>query len=154
MHLRLSEDEFATLIDMVSLAAEIASLNQKPGTEDHLAAFAELEDKILERAGSQGYGDIIEIDPDTQKHRVTAEYQAGSYIQDCIDEMRNEIFWDELAFRLAERDIIRHLGENPYLELDEEKRIALIAPKQKLYWEGFSKNGLNQVHQIAPHGQG
>jgi hypothetical protein len=68
--------------------------------------------------------------------------------------MRNEVFWDELAFRLAERDIMRNLGEQSYLDLAEEKKIELIAPKQKRYWEGFSKNGLNQIHQIAPHGQG
>jgi len=50
MHLRLSEDELATLIDMVSLAAEISSLNQKPGTEELLASFEALEDKVLEKA--------------------------------------------------------------------------------------------------------
>jgi len=47
MHLRLSVDELATLIDMVSLAAEVSSLNQKPGTEEHLASFESLEDKIF-----------------------------------------------------------------------------------------------------------
>lgn len=151
MHLRLTEDDFATLIDMVSLAGEVASLNQKPGTEDHLAAFASLEDKILEKAKSQGYGDIIEIDEETNKHRVTANYQSESYIQDCIDEMRNEIFWDEFSYRMAERDVIRKIGETPYLELPEEKKIELIAPLQKNYWEGFSKNGLNQIHKISPH---
>ncbi len=64
MHLRLSEDEFSTLIDMISLAAEISSLNQKPGNEEHLEAFSKLEDKILERASGIGFADIIEIDPD------------------------------------------------------------------------------------------
>ena len=154
MHLRLSENEFTTLIDMVSLAAEVSSLNQKPGTEDHLAAFAELEDRILERAKSEGYSDIIEIDQETKKHRVTAEYQSASYIQDCIDEMRNEIFWDELSFRLAERDLIGKIGEESYLNLSEEKKIETLAPHQKQYWESFSKNGLKQIHQIAPHNQG
>jgi len=111
MHLRLSVDELATLIDMVSLAAEVSSLNQKPGTEEHLASFESLEDKILEKAKTQGFDNIIEIDPERDKHRITTDYQSNSYIQDCIDEMRNEIFWDELSFRLAERDIIKRLGE-------------------------------------------
>lgn len=154
MHLRLSEDEFHTLIDMVSLAGEVASLNQKPGSEDHLEGFAALEDKILERAKAQGYGDIIEVDPDTNNHRVTADYQSESYIQECIDEMRNEIFWEELSFRLAEREIIRNRGEEAYLNLSEEERIELIAPRQQRYWEGFAKNGLNHIHIIAPAGEG
>ncbi|MFC0018605.1 hypothetical protein [Roseibacillus persicicus] len=154
MHLRLSDDEFQTLIDMVSLAGEVASLNQKPGSEDHLASFASLEDKILERAQAQGYADIIEVDPDTNNHRVTAEYQAQSYIQECIDEMRNEIFWEELSFRLAEREVIRAKGQDAYLSLSDEERMHVIAPRQQRFWEGFSKNGLDQVHLIAPPGQG
>ena len=150
MHLRLSEDEFATLIDMVSLAAEVASLNQKPEAETPLDNFAKLEDKILERAKGQGFKDISEIDPDTQKHRVTASYQSASYIQDCIDEMRNEIFWDELSFRLAEKDIIRKLGEPAYLSLPEKEKLELLAPKQREHWEDFAQQGLKHIHRISP----
>lgn len=154
MHLRLSEDELATLIDMVSLAAEISSLNQKPGSEDQAGAFESLEDKILERAQSNGFGDIIEIDPERNKHRVTQDYQTTSYIQDCIDEMRNEIFWDELSFRLAERDLIKRIGEEEYLNLSDEKRTEILTPKQKTYWEHFATAGLNHIHLVAPLGQG
>lgn len=154
MHLRLSEDELTTLIDMVSLAAEIASLNQKPGSEEPLANFESLEDKILERAMSQGHGDIIEVDQERNKHRVTAEYLHSSYIQDCIDEMRNEIFWDELSFRLAERDVIKSLGQAAYLKLPEEERIETITPLQKTYWTHFTTQGINHVHLIAPRDAG
>ena len=150
MHLRLSEEEFSTLIDMVSLAAEIASLNQKPGTETELEGFANLEDKILERAKNQGHSKIIEIDPETQKHRVTSEYQTSSYIQECIDEMRNEIFWDELSFRLAEKNVIRKIGESAYFLLSEEKKMEIIVPQQKEYWQGFAQEGIKHVHHINP----
>jgi hypothetical protein len=154
MNLRLSADEFATLIDMVSLAAEASSLNRKPGSEDQLADFERLEDKILARAKEQGFHDIIEIDPDRDKHRITAEYQAGSFIQECLDEMRNEIFWDELSFRLAERDLIKRIGEEKYLNLTEDKRRETLTAEQAAYWDHFAKEGLNHIHLVAPHGQG
>lgn len=154
MHLRLSVDELATLIDMVSLAAEVSSLNQKPGTEEHLASFESLEDKILEKAKTQGFDNIIEIDPERDKHRITTDYQSNSYIQDCIDEMRNEIFWDELSFRLAERDIIKRLGEPGYLQLSEEKQVELIEPLQRSYWAQFSRRGLNDIHLVSPREEG
>ena len=154
MHLRLSEDELATLIDMVSLAAEISSLNQKPGTEEHLAGFEALEDKILEKAKHQGFDKIIEIDPERDKHRITTDYQNGSYIQDCIDEMRNEIFWDELSFRLGERDIIKRIGEARYLKLPEEERAKLIEPLQRAYWVQFSRKGIQDIHLISSRDEG
>ncbi len=34
MHLRFTEEELATLVEMISLAAEVASLNRKPGAEN------------------------------------------------------------------------------------------------------------------------
>ena len=154
MHLRLSEDEFATLIDMVSLGAEIASLNQKPGSEDHLASFESLEDKILERGKAQGFGDIIEIEEESGKHRITNEYQQNSYIQDCIDEMRNEVFWEELSFRLAERDILKTQGASAFLKLSEEERIEAVTPLQKSYWTHFSTQGINHIHLVAPREEG
>ena len=49
MHLRLSDHELATLVEMVSLAANVASWNQKETANDQVSAFETLESKILER---------------------------------------------------------------------------------------------------------
>ena len=59
MHLRLSDQELATLVEMVSLAANIASWNQKENANDQVAAFETLESKIHEKAGHAGMGDWI-----------------------------------------------------------------------------------------------
>ncbi len=154
MHLRITGDELATLIDMVSLAAEVSALNHKPNSQIQLERFAALEDRILERAAGEGFSEIIELDLETQRHRVTEDYQLSSVIQECLEEMRNEVFWEELAFRLGERDVAKEMGESIYLALSEEERQKVVLPVQQRYWEHFSKDGLNNLHQIAPHGEG
>ncbi|RYD33485.1 MAG: hypothetical protein EOP85_20745, partial [Verrucomicrobiaceae bacterium] len=70
MHLRLSDQELATLVEMVSLAANVASWNQKETANDQVAAFESLESKILEKAGHSGLGDWIEFDEESQRFRV------------------------------------------------------------------------------------
>ena len=45
MHLRLSDQELATLVEMVSLAANVASWNQKEDANDQVTAFESLERK-------------------------------------------------------------------------------------------------------------
>jgi hypothetical protein len=72
MHLRLSDQELATLVEMVSLAANVASWNQKETANDQVSAFENLESKILEKAGHSGLGDWIEFDEETQRFRVKA----------------------------------------------------------------------------------
>ena len=154
MHLRITEQELATLIDMVSLAAEVASLNRKPGAEARYAAFEELENTILERARLKGFSEIIEFDEETQRYRISGDYLAKSYVQESLDEMRNEIFWEELTLRLAERDVIRKIGLPAWNALDEASRRARTEPIEKHYWGEFTQRGIDNLHLIARFGAG
>ena len=149
MHLRFTEEELGVLIDMVSLAAEVGSLNRRPGAKEQYARFEELENTILEKVTHLGFGDIIEFDESQQRYRVTTDYLTKSFVQESLDEMRNEIFWEELTLRLAERDVIRKIGLPAWNSLDEETRRAHTEPIEKSYWEEFTKRGIDTLHLIA-----
>lgn len=149
MHLRFTEQELAVLIDMVSLAAEVASLNRRPGVEQKYARFEELENTLLEKVRHLGFGDLIEFDEEGQRYRITTEYLTNSFVQECLDEMRNEIFWEELTLRLAERDVIRKMGLPAWNALDDDARRAHTEPIEKNYWSEFTKRGIDSLHVIA-----
>lgn len=149
MHLRFTERELAILVDMVSLAAEVAALNRRPGAEQKYARFEELESTLLEKLKHLGLSDIIEFDEARQRYRITTEYLTNSYVQECLDEMRNEIFWEELTLRLAERDVIRKIGLPAWNALDEEARRAHTEPIEKSYWSEFTKRGIDSLHVVA-----
>ncbi len=154
MHLRLSDQELATLVEMVSLAANVASWNQKESASDKIAAFEDLESKILEKAGHSGLGDWIEFDEESQRFRVKQEMEERLFYHECYDEFRNESFWDELAVRLADRDLARAIGYAAWEKLTEEERRARTAAWEKRYWEEFTKHGVERVVVITPPGEG
>ncbi|NNC87337.1 MAG: hypothetical protein HKN82_02625 [Akkermansiaceae bacterium] len=154
MHLRFTEEEFARLIDMISLAAEVASLNRKPEGQEGFQGFEELENSILEKAKLKGFHEFIEFDEANQRHRLTTEYLTNSYVQDCLDEMRNEIFWEELTLRLAERDVIRRIGLPAWSALDAEARRKQTEPIERRYWAEFTKSGIDNLHIVARFGAG
>ena len=154
MHLRLTEQELATLLEMVSLAANVASWNQKPGAEDRLAVFEDLEDKILEKARHAGFGNAIEYSEEKQGYVLTPEFQDGSFFQECYDEFRNESFWEELVIRLSDRDLIRQIGMPAWDKLNEEDRRKRTVEIEKRYWDEFSKFGVDRVAVIFPPGEG
>ncbi len=149
MHLRFTEEELAVLIDMVSLAAEVGALNRRPGSEGKYARFEELESTLLEKLTHLGFAALIEFDEENQRYRIASEYLTKSYVQECLDEMRNEIFWEELTLRLAERDVIRKIGLPAWNALDEGARRAHTEPIEKSYWEEFTKRGIDTLHLIA-----
>jgi hypothetical protein len=154
MHLRLSDQELATLVEMVSLAANVASWNQKESANDRVAVFEELESKILEKAGHSGLGDWIEFDEESQRFRVKQEMEERLFYHECYDEFRNESFWDELAVRMADRDLARAIGFEAWEKLSEEDRRARTAAWEKRYWEEFSKHGVERVVVVTPPGEG
>lgn len=154
MHLRFTDKELATLVEMVSLAANVAMWNRKPGADEGVAAFEALEQKILGKVKHAGLGDLIEFDEEKQVHQLKLEHQDGSFFQECYDEFRNESFWEELVIRLADRDLARAIGKPAWEKLTEDQRRARTQDIEKRYWEEFTKNGMNRVVVIHPPGEG
>lgn len=154
MHLRFTETELATLIEMVSLAANVAALNHKPGAEDGIAAFEAIESKVLERASHAGFSEIIEFDEAKQQHRVHTEYEAESFYQECYDEFREESFWEELVIRMADRDLIRKIGVTAWEAMNELDRRAKTQDIEKRYWDEFTKQGIDRLAVIHPPREG
>ena len=151
MHLRFAEEELATLVEMVSLAAEVASLNPEETGSADLARFEAVESKVLESAKHAGMAEWIEFDQQRSKNRVTEKFQANSYFQRCIEEFRNAHFWEELMIRLAERDLIKEMGEEAYLAMNEEARRTKSEPREKRYWAKFQKKGISPLHWVEPN---
>jgi hypothetical protein len=154
MHLRFSDQELATLVEMVSLASMVASWNQKESADNQIANYEALEDKILERAGHAGLGSWIEYDEEKQRFRVKPDVEEGLFCHECYDEFRNESFWEELAVRMADRDLARAIGLNAWEKLTEEQRRERTAAWEKRYWEEFSKYGIDRLVVMSPHQEG
>jgi hypothetical protein len=154
MHLRLTEQELATLVEMVSLAANVASWNQRDSADGKVGEFEDLESKILEKAGHAGLADWIEFDEESQRYRVRQDVEERMFYHECYDEFRNESFWDELAVRLADRDLIRAIGLSAWEKLSEEQRRERTVAWEKRYWDEFSKYGVDRVVVMSPPGEG
>ena len=82
------------------------------------------------------------------KNRVTEKFQENAYFQECFNEVRNAVFWEELMIRLAERDLIQEIGPAAHEALNEEERRKKAAPLEKRYWQKFQKDGTDLLFWI------
>jgi hypothetical protein len=154
VHLRFTEQELSVLVQMLSLAAEVASWNQKPGSDEGVAEFEGLESRILGKVLQAGFGDIIGWDEEKQRYQLKPEFQQQSFFQECFEEFRNESFWEDLVLRLADRDLMRVIGKEAWEKLDEDQRRERTKDIEKRYWEEFTRNGIERVAVIFPPGEG
>ncbi len=113
--------------------------------------FEGIENKVLEAAKSTRLAEIIEYDTERGKNRVSEKFQESSFFDKCLEELRNAVFWEELMIRLAERDLVRQLGEKDFLALGDDDRRKKPAPLEKRYWEKFQKDGMNPLFWIDPN---
>lgn len=150
MHLRFSEDELVTLAEMVTLATEMANYNQQEGSQRDFARFEAVEEKILAAASRNGVNLPLETDPKSGKIRLSDSYQEDSYLQTCLEEVRNSLFWEELMVRLSERDLIREVGAAKWESLSEEAQEKATKPRERRYWRKFTTEGIESLHWISP----
>ena len=148
MHLRFTDEELAALVEMVSLATEMANMNPNDEGNAGFARFENIENKILEAAKNTTMAEIIEYDVERNKNRVTEKFQEGSFFQQCFDEFRNAVFWEELMVRLADRDLTREIGQSAYLALDDDERRKKLEPIEKKYWAKFQREGMTPLFWI------
>ncbi len=154
MQIRLSEQELATLAEMVTLAAWVASWNRQEDAELPFSEYEHLESKILAKTANAGLVEMVEFDEASQRYRLSPEYQERSFFQECYDEFRNESFWEELVIRLADRDLIRRIGLKDWRKLSEEERRERTRDLEKRYWDEFTRSGVNNLHVISRPGEG
>ena len=136
---RLSDAGLATLVEMVSLATEMAALHPSDTGQAGYARFEGIENKVLEAAKSTGLAGIVEFDMERGKNRVTKKFQDNAYFQECFHKVRNAVFWEELMIRLVERDLIQEIGPAANEALNKEELRQKAVPLEKRYWEKFLK---------------
>ena len=154
MHIRFTEKELETLVEMLSLAVNVASWNQKEESDAKLSEYEGFESRMLEKAAANGLGAMIEFDTESQRFRVRKEVEEKLFYHECYEEFRNKSFWDELTVRLADRDLVKSIGLEAWGAMTEEERRGKTVAWEKRYWEEFSKNGIERVIVMTPPGEG
>lgn len=154
MHIRFTDQELATLVEMLSLAVNVSSWNQKESADAKLASYEAFESRILEKAAQGGLGEMIEFDEEAKRFRVRTDVEEKLFCHECYEEFRNESFWDELTVRLADRDLAKSIGFKAWEALSEDERRKKTVGMEKRYWTEFSKNGIDRVIVMAPPEEG
>ena len=97
--------------------------------------------KILSHSQEMDAGDIIEYDKKDDEYYETSAYE--DFLQATfIQPYDTETFWEELADALAQRDILREIGEEKLQAMDPFERMCLLSNKAETYENEFEEHGL------------
>ena len=145
MELKLSKRQYETLLRLVYLGNAVANDYR---TDDIDAETDELESYVFGKAHDAGLGKYAEFDE--AEGRTYPTQAAEEAWNPDLDDYRNDVFWDELEYRLADRDLNERYGEgyDKTMEMAEIERLENELVEK--YYQEFAKNGVTNLIVVRP----
>ena len=140
----LTSDQYRQLLKLVYLGnwMQNAHLDEEDEVPD------EIEQLLYAYAPAFGCDDIVDFDAASKKY-----YPSSDLEEECdgtVQVYDDFVFWEELAWRLAERDFERKYDHAQILCMTENE---IMREKQNLadrYFEEFSVNGVKSLNLSKP----
>jgi len=85
----------------------------------------------------------IEFNQENNEYELSEEADEKLNVE--FDEFIEETFWEELLFRLGQRDIIKEIGEKEYRSMSEEELEEKHEEAEDKYRNEFDKNGIKNL---------
>jgi hypothetical protein len=140
MNLELSKEQYRVLMQLVFLGNWMVGANEIGPSKE--PAFGEMEEYIFGRAGEFGQSDMLSGPNPSDKMMNMVFKHINNY-----DEFT---FWEELASRFAERDLLRKYDRKTLLKLSQNE---LDMRREELviwYLDIFEKHRLDAITLLAP----
>jgi hypothetical protein len=146
MKLTLTAKQLEDLMKLVTLGNWVT--NSWRG-EERLDEFDEVESLVLAAAEGEGLKAFVERGEEGRGSCPSVKLEEAT--QPYLDFYDDNTFWDQLVYRLADRDYLRRYGEEAEAELDTEPGKRKEAPLIAKYEKEFDAFGLDRVEIHRDH---
>ncbi|MDI6739610.1 MAG: hypothetical protein QME74_04520 [Candidatus Edwardsbacteria bacterium] len=140
MKINLTKDQFRDLLALVYLGEWLVNTYEK---DKRRFVLEKTQQRLYGLASDNGCGDWIAHDP--REKRLVPTAAMDKALSPFIDLYDENVFWDQLAERLAERDLIRDRGHDAVHEMDDAAYDAALRPYLDRWWDKIDRHGLDRL---------
>jgi hypothetical protein len=144
MKINITKKEYRLLLN-VFYVAEWVMTSHKIEKDPRVDPYQKLEQKFLAFAKDFGYEDLVEYDKKSDTYYPTATYDQMDKGHQFIDEFEEEVFWETLCTRLAQRDMLLEKGADAISEMTPYDRYAEQEKIAGKYDQEFVENGVKHL---------
>jgi len=145
MKIDLTRDQYRDLLALAYLGEWMANAYHKDRKRFLLDKTQQL---VYGLAADNGCGDWIARDPKEKLLVPTAAMDKA--LASFIDLYDENVFWDQLADRLAERDLTRERGHDAVHEMKDVAYDEALAPHLERWWDEIDQNGIDRLGTAEP----
>ena len=147
MQVNFTKDQFRTLMELVYLGNWMLTSYHEEIPKSK-GDYEKMESYIFSLAKEFGLEDLA-VGDEKDGYFPSARFEDTGLL-DKINDYNDYTLWDELADRLANRDLLAEHGEEALKAMTDQERFV---EKDKLYWsymDEFGKNGLDRFRLVRP----
>jgi hypothetical protein len=140
MQIILTKEQYKKLMELVYLGNWVVNSYR---AEDRLDEYDRMAEHVLSFAPSSGFQDRVEFDEFEGRYFPSRKFDEE--LQQHIDEYDDDVFWNTLIERLAERDLMRAYGEETVNKMEWDEYDRKIEPLLKKYEKEIDDSGVENL---------
>ncbi len=142
--IQLSEREYEQLLDVLYITDWVFHAHNL-FIKQESKSYQELEQKILGLSSQFGMAGLVSWDENNKRYYHSKIFENETPVVEILERFAEKTFWEELALRLAWRDLGQKYGEEKLACMDGEERFKEEQALINKYREEFQNNGLKNV---------
>ena len=147
MKINFTKQEYQALVEMLLIADWVLHGHEvEPGAATK--PYEALRKKVLSHYKAMGMEEAFEYSPKDDEYYETADYEARAPHTRFIDAYDDQVFWSQLAERLAARDLAAEAAPDSSGPADEEARLTRLFELTEHYEALFAKSGVDSIRCI------
>lgn len=140
MQITLTTAQYKKLMELVYLGNWL--INSYRG-EERIEDYDQVAEHILSFAPAAGYKERIEFDEFEGRYYPSSKFDEE--LRQSIDEYDEDVFWNLLVDRLAERDLVKVFGEEKVNSMEWDEYNEKIEPFMKKYEKEIEAAGVENL---------
>jgi len=140
MQIVLTKEQYEKLMELVYLGNWLVNSYR---SDDRIEEYDRMAEHVLSFAPSMGRQDRVEFDEFEGRYFPSRKFDEE--LQQNIDEYDDDVFWNTLIERLAERDLIRAQGEEAVNSMSWEEYNRKLEPFLKKYEKEIDDSGVENL---------
>jgi hypothetical protein len=146
MNIELSEEQFIRLLKLAHLGNYVVNgARESDGEDQKISKYDEIEGFLLKFAYENQCEGLVLYDLKNNKYAPAESLEYDDEMEAFIEEYNEDVFWEELGSRLAERDMMEEMGEEIVLKLDDGERLKVLSEAKEKYFDEFEENGVDNL---------
>ena len=146
MKIQISKVQYLRLLKLVYLGNwMINAIRSGQKGDEMIEEYDELEQYIFSHAEKFGIGKYIHFDKELGKYYPTHNFEFHTDIEKYRSEYNEDIFWEEVVHRLAERDLLKTYTLEELQHMDMETYWQNIEPFERKYNDEMEMSGVDRL---------